>query len=80
MNMKDLGVDSFTKKDATDNPKKIIKNYINRAKCSADVEDAQEYITLVASVGNHSYEELYDFFVKQMQFWGRSFPKKKQKR
>lgn len=80
MDKKNLGVDSFTKKDATDNPKKIIRNYINRAKCSADVEDARDYITLVASEGNHDFNELYDFFVKQMQLWGRSFPKKKQKR
>lgn len=71
MDKKNLGVDSFTKKDAIDNPKKIIKNYINRAKCSKDVADAREYITLVASEGNHDFNELYDFFVKQMQFWGR---------
>lgn len=68
---KDLGVDSFTKKEAIDNPKRIIKNYINRAKCSEDVADAKEYITLIASEGDHSFDELYDFFVKQMQFWGR---------
>ena len=76
MDRKNLGVDSFTKKDATDNPKRIIKNYINRAKGSADVADAREYIALVASEGNHDFNELYDFFVKQMQMWGRT-PRKR---
>ncbi|MBR6612022.1 MAG: hypothetical protein IKK93_07280 [Campylobacter sp.] len=76
MDKKNLGVDSFTKKDATDNPKRIIKNYINRAKGSADVADAREYIALVASEGNHDFNELYDFFVKQMQMWGRT-PRKR---
>lgn len=76
MDKKNLGVDSFTKKDAIDNPKRIIKNYINRAKGSADVADAREYIALVASEGNHNFNELYDFFVKQMQMWGRT-PRKR---
>ena len=76
MNKKNLGVDSFTKKDAIDNPKRIIKNYIRRAKRSEDVADAQEYIALVASEGNHNFNELYDFFVKQMQMWGRT-PRKR---
>lgn len=72
MDKKNLGVDSFTKKDAIDNPKRIIKNYINRAKHSEDVADAREYIALVASEGNHDFNELYDFFIKQMQMWGRT--------
>ena len=76
MNKKNLGVDSFTKKDAIDNPKRIIKNYIRRAKRAEDVADAQEYIALVASEGNHNFNELYDFFVKQMQMWGRT-PRKR---
>ena len=76
MDKKNLGVDSFTKKDAIDNPKRIIKNYIRRAKCSEDVADAREYIALVASEGNHNFNELYDFFVKQMQMWGRT-PRKR---
>ena len=77
MDKKNLGVDSFTKKDAIDNPKRIIKNYIDRAKCHEDVEDAKEYITLIANEGNHDFNELYDFFVKQMQLWGLKSPKKK---
>ena len=76
MDKKNLGVDSFTKKDAIDNPKRIIKNYISRAKRSEDVADAREYIALVASEGNHNFNELYDFFVKQMQMWGRT-PRKR---
>lgn len=76
MDKKNLGIDSFIKKDAIDNPKRIIKNYINRAKCSEDVADAREYIALVASEGNHNFDELYDFFVKQMQMWGRT-PRKR---
>lgn len=76
MNKKNLGVDFFTKKDVIDNPKRIIKNYIRRAKCSEDVADAQDYIALVASEGNHNFNELYDFFVKQMQMWGRT-PRKR---
>ena len=68
----DLGVDSFTKKDATENPKRIIKSYIRRGKCSADFEDAKEYIALIAKVGGHEEKELYDFFIKQMQGWGRT--------
>ena len=76
MNKKNLGVDFFTKKDAVDNPERIIKNYIRRAKCSENVADAQEYIALVASEGNHDFNELYDFFVKQMQMWGRT-PRKR---
>ena len=76
MNKKNLGVDSFTKKEAIDNPKSIIKNYISRAKCSEDVAAAREYIALVASKGNHVFNELYDFFVKQMQMWGRT-PRKR---
>ena len=77
MDKKNLGVDSFTKKDAIDNPKRIIKNYIGRAKRSEDVADAREYIALVASEGNHSFNELYDFFVKQMQMWGRTTHKRR---
>ena len=76
MSKKNLGVDFFTKKDAIDNPKRIIKNYISRAKCSEDVADAREYIALVASEGNHNFNELYDFFVKQTQMWGRT-PRKR---
>lgn len=76
MNKKNLGVDFFTKKDVIDNPERIIKNYIRRAKCSEDVADAREYIALVASEGNHDFNELYDFFVKQMQMWGRT-PRKR---
>lgn len=77
MNKKNLGVDSFTKKEAIDNPKRIIKNYIGRVKCSEDVADAREYIVLVASEGNHDFNELYDFFVKQMQMWGRTLHKRR---
>ena len=76
MDKKNLGVDSFTKKEAIDNPKRSIKNYISRAKRSEDVADAREYIALVASEGNHNFNELYDFFVKQMQMWGRT-PRKR---
>lgn len=73
----DLGVDSFKKQEAIDNPKKIINRYINSAKGSADVQDAKEYIALIAKVGNHSEKELYDYFVAQMQHWGRGFPSKR---
>lgn len=76
MDKKNLGIDSFTKKDAIDNPTRIIKDYINRAKCAEDVADAREYIALVASEGSHDFNELYDFFVKQMQMWGRT-PRKR---
>lgn len=69
----DLGVDSFEEKDATENPKKIIRNYIRRGKCGADFEDAKEYIALIAKVGNHEEKELYDYFIQQMQGWGRHF-------
>lgn len=77
--MKNLGVDSFTKKEATDNPKRIISNYIRRAKCSEDVKDARDYIDCVASAGGHNADELYKFFVDQMQLWGRH-PKGKKRR
>lgn len=80
MDKKNLGVDSFTKKEATENPKRIIKNYIDRAKCHEDVEDAKEYIALIATEGNHDFNELYDFFDKQMQLWGLKSPKKKARR
>lgn len=74
---KDLGLDTFKKQDAIDNPKRIINKYINSAKCGADLQDAHEYIALVASVGGHNEKELYDYFVAQMQNWGRNFSRRK---
>lgn len=77
LSMKDFGYDSFKKQDAVNRPKWVINKYINSAKCGADLQDASEYIAQLASVGGHDEKELYDYFVAQMQHWGKTFTRKR---
>ena len=69
----------FKKKDAESRPKWVVNNYIDSAKCGADVADAKEFIKKLATVGNHNEKELYDYFVNRMQNWGRNYKKPSKK-